>query len=102
MRKDVFIKGGKILLAHAHINTPAAYTNLAIKTVGYLAALEAIVRTSQCLGRCYSLTCSSGFRLLPSRGIYSMFHLGSLLATILWTRFYPQPQGHDCLVVREL
>jgi len=56
VRRDAFIKGGKILLAHARINTPAAYANLTIKAVGYLAALEAIVRSPQCLGRCYFLT----------------------------------------------
>ncbi|RPB28672.1 PigN-domain-containing protein [Terfezia boudieri ATCC MYA-4762] len=43
VRKDALITGGKILLAQAHINTPAAYANLSIKAIGYLATLEAIV-----------------------------------------------------------
>lgn len=41
VRKDILAKGGKILLAH--IKTPAAYVTLAIKTLSYIAALEAIV-----------------------------------------------------------
>lgn len=44
VKKDALMKGGKILLAH--IKTPAAYASLAVKTVGYIAALEAIVRSS--------------------------------------------------------
>lgn len=41
VRKDALIKGSRILFAH--VKTPAAYANVAIKTVGYIAALEAIV-----------------------------------------------------------
>ena len=41
VRKDILSKGGKILFAH--IKTPAAYATLAIKTLFYIAALEAIV-----------------------------------------------------------
>lgn len=44
VKKDALVTGGKILFAH--IKTPAAYASLAIKTVGYVAALEAIVRAS--------------------------------------------------------
>ena len=42
VRKDILASGGKILLAH--IKTPAAYATLAIKTLCYIAVLEAIVR----------------------------------------------------------
>ena len=47
VRKDALIKGGRILLSH--IKAPAAYASLAVKTVGYIAALEAIVRIYRCL-----------------------------------------------------
>jgi len=48
VKKDALMEGGKILFTH--INTPAAYASLAISIAGYVAALEAIVRSVQCLG----------------------------------------------------
>jgi len=48
VKKDALMEGGKILFAH--INNPTAYASLATNTAGYIAALEAIVRSVQCLG----------------------------------------------------